>query len=81
MMIPPAAGTPPQGVPRASTPGTASHLSRLARSGRAFLLAPRLYVEGSNLSPEAAARHHVPGRIEQWLDAMSTGERPPERNE
>jgi len=64
VVIPPAAGTHPYGVLRVATSGTRSHLSRLARSGRAFLLAPRLYVEGSTLSPEAAVRHHVLAVIE-----------------
>jgi len=64
VVIPPAAGTHPYGVLRVATSGTRSHLSKLARSGRAFLLAPRLYVEGSTLSPEAAVRHHVLAVIE-----------------
>lgn len=59
MAVPAASGVPPHGVLREATPGTRSHLSRLARSGRAWALAPRLYVEGATLPPEAVARHHA----------------------
>lgn len=58
-MAVPAEDVPPQGVLRVATSGTRSHLSRLAKAGRAWQLAPRLYVEGGTLPPEAVARAHV----------------------
>ena len=63
MVIPPVAA-PPTGLLRVANPGTSSHLSGLARAGRAFLLAPRLYVVDSTLPPEAVARHHVLSVVE-----------------
>lgn len=58
----PAPGSP-IGALRVATAGTRSHLSRLARSGRAWLIAPRLYVVGATLPREELARRHVLGVI------------------
>jgi len=55
----PTDGIPPQGVLRVASSGNRSHLSRLSRAGRAWQLAPRLYVEGAVLPPESVARTHA----------------------
>lgn len=59
MGVPAPSRVSPYGVLRVATAGSSSHLSRLARSGRAWALAPRLYVEAATLPPADVARHHA----------------------
>lgn len=62
---------PPHGVLRVATPSTRAHLSRLTRAGRAWSLAPRLYVEGASLPRESVARHHALAVIDHvWPGAV-----------
>lgn len=62
---------PPHGVLRVATPATRSHLSRLDRAGRAWLLAPRLYVTDATLPRQDVARHHALAVIDHvWPGAV-----------
>lgn len=49
----------PAGYLQIGSPTTKSHLSRLAKSGRALRIAHGIYVVGASLPPEALARHHA----------------------
>ena len=63
--------SPPYGRLQVATPTTRSHLSRLDRAGRAWVLAPRLYVVDATLGREAVARHHALAVIDHvWPGAV-----------